>query len=195
MRTTVLKKMCLAGIVLTTVLGIKIPASDDDSESRIRQGYSIAPVPLDLQGRNRALIGLGSYLVNGVGNCVSCHTIGGGFVAGGNPFLGQPPVINVAAYLGGGASFGPFVSRNLTPDAQGLPAGLTFGEFEQVMRHGTDLKHLAPPVPSPTLDLLQVMPWPAHRHMTDWDLRAIYEYLAAVPCVEGGPGVLVSRCG
>lgn len=195
MRTTILKKMCLAGIVLTTVLGIKIPASDDDSESRIRQGYSIAPVPLDLQGRNRALIGLGSYLVNGVGNCASCHTIGNGFLAGGNPFLGQPTVVNIAAYLGGGTPFGPFVSRNLTPDAQGLPGGLTLGEFRQVMRHGTDLKHLAPPVPSPALDLLQVMPWPAHRHMTDRDLQAIYEYLTAVPCVEGGPGTPASRCG
>jgi hypothetical protein len=63
------------------------------------------------------------------------------------------------------------------------------------MRHGTDLKNLAPPVPSPTLDLLQVMPWPAYRHMTDQDLQAIYEYLSAVPCVEGGPGVPPSRCG
>jgi hypothetical protein len=195
MRTTILKKMCLAGIVLTTVLGIKIPANDDDSESRIRQGYSIAPVPLDLQGKNRALIGLGSYLVNGAGGCFGCHTIGGGFLPGGSPFNGEPAMINVAAYLGGGRAFGPFVSRNLTPDAEGLPAGLTLGEFKEVMRHGTDLKNLAPPVPSPTLNLLQVMPWPDSRHMTDQDLQAIYEYLTAVPCLEGGPGMPPSRCG
>ena len=85
MKTPILKKMCLAGIVLTTVLGIKLLANDDDFESRIRQGYSIAPVPLDLQGRNRALIGLGSYLVNGAGGCFGCHTIGGGFLPGGSP--------------------------------------------------------------------------------------------------------------
>jgi hypothetical protein len=29
--------------------------------------------------------------------------------------------------------------------------------------------------------LLQVMPWPVYQTMTDSDLRAIYEYLLAVP--------------
>jgi hypothetical protein len=51
MKTPILKKMCLAGIVLTAVLGIKLPANDDDSESRIRQGYSIAPVPSTFKAR------------------------------------------------------------------------------------------------------------------------------------------------
>jgi hypothetical protein len=36
-------------------------------------------------------------------------------------------------------------------------------------------------------NLLQVMPWPIHRNMTDHDLRAIYEYLSAVPCIAGPP--------
>ena len=30
------------------------------SESRIRRGFAIAPVPLDMNGKNRALVGLGS---------------------------------------------------------------------------------------------------------------------------------------
>jgi hypothetical protein len=30
------------------------------------------------------------------------------------------------------------------------------------------------------------MPWPVLRHMTDQDLRAIYEYLRAIPHAEHG---------
>jgi hypothetical protein len=33
--------------------------------------------------------------------------------------------------------------------------------------------------------ILQVMPWPTFQNMTDQDLRAIYEYLRAVPCNPG----------
>jgi hypothetical protein len=29
------------------------------------------------------------------------------------------------------------------------------------------------------------MPWPGLSHLTDHDLRAIYEYLSAIPCVAG----------
>jgi hypothetical protein len=31
--------------------------------------------------------------------------------------------------------------------------------------------------------LLQVMPWPTFRNMSDRDLEAIYEYLSAIPSV------------
>jgi hypothetical protein len=34
-------------------------------------------------------------------------------------------------------------------------------------------------------DLLQVMRWPFFRNMTDHELRAIYEYLTAIPCNPG----------
>jgi hypothetical protein len=33
-------------------------------------------------------------------------------------------------------------------------------------------------------DLLQIMPWPVYKNMTDHDLRAIYEYLSAIPCID-----------
>jgi hypothetical protein len=33
--------------------------------------------------------------------------------------------------------------------------------------------------------LLQVMPWPAFGKKTDQDLRAIYEYLRAIPSLPG----------
>jgi len=45
-------------------------------------------------------------------------------------------------------------------------------------------------------DLLQIMPWPNFQDYSDQDLRAIYEYLKAVPCVQGNyPGDAANRCG
>jgi len=158
--------------------------SDNGEGSKIQIGFDIAPVPLDLKGKNPDLVGLGSYLVHAAGGCTDCHTWPN-YAAGGNPFLGQPEQINTAGYLAGGRFFGPvIVSNNLTPDpVSGLPGGMTFEEFELVMRTGIDRDHSAPPVPSPTDDLLQVMPWPVFRNMSGRDLEAIYEYLRAIPSV------------
>ena len=197
----------LAGMLIRSA---RVQADDDDSESKIRQGFAIAPVPLNLGRKNRALVGLGSYLVNGPGDCNACHNPGPGnnqFLPGGNPFFGQPKHINPATYLGGGRNFGQLgtppsganiISRNLTPDKTGLPSGGdTFEEFRQIMRTGVDFDHLhptCPGVPDATCvpapfngNLLQVMPWPNFQNMTDNDLRAIYEYLRAIPCIEGPP--------
>ena len=187
-------------------------ADDDDTSSRIKIGYAIAPVPLKLEGKNRALVGLGSYIVNAVADCNGCHSAGPAteFLPSGNPYWGKMPIkINTATYLGGGRDFGPFpapiptalkhlISRNLTPDKTGLPeGGHTLKEFMQIMRTGVDMDHLHPTctgtpdgacVPPPFDGaLLQVMPWPIHRNMTDRDLKAIYEYLSAVPCIAGPP--------
>jgi hypothetical protein len=40
------------------------------------------------------------------------------------------------------------------------------------------------------------MPWPIHQNMTDHDIRAIYEYLSAIPCIEGppAPSILHNDC-
>jgi mono/diheme cytochrome c family protein len=152
--------------------------------SRIVRGYEVAPVRLDLRKKDYALVGLGSYLVNVVGACNDCHT-NPPYAAGGDPHLGQPKRINAANYLAGGVVFGPFVSRNLTPDPQtGRPANLTFEQFRYMMRTGVDLKHAHPQI-SP---LLQVMPWPVYQEMTDRDLRAMYEYLRAIPHAEPAAG-------
>jgi hypothetical protein len=94
--------------------------------------------------------------------------------------LGQPKKINTANYLAGGMQFGPFTSRNITPEANGLPAGLTLSQFMEVIRHGTDFDHLHPQI-SP---LLQVMPWTVYQSMTDRDIQAIYEYLSSIPHAE-----------
>src|SRR5258707_2122428 len=153
----------LALIVVTGTLirSPRVNASDQDrdedrEESRIQQGFAVAPVPLNLDGKNRALVGLGSYLVNAAGDCNACHNAGPGnnqFTATGNPYFGEPKVINQATYLGGGRDFGPVVpgnsahiiTRNLTPDKTGRPeGGHTFAEFVQIMRTGVDMDHLHP---------------------------------------------------
>jgi hypothetical protein len=160
--------------------------------ARIARGFQIAPVPLNLEGKNLALVGLGSYLVNAVGGCNDCHT-NPPYADGGDPFLGQPKQVNAARYLAGGTPFGPPgdpntpVSRNLTPRANGLPANLTWAQFRQVLRTGADLKHRPPFVPSAENDLLQVMPWPVFQDMTERDLQAIYEYLRSIPSLPSNP--------
>ena len=114
--------------------------------------------------------------------CNDCHTAPP-FAEGGDPFMGQPEKINTAGYLAGGAAFGPFISRNLTPRANGMPANLTFEQFREVMRKGTDFKNRHPEI-SP---LLQVMPWPVYGKMTALDIRAMYEYLSAIPSLPTPP--------
>ncbi len=143
-----------------------------------KRGLAIAPVALNLTGKDRKTVGEGSYLVNIF--CSGCHT-SPEYAPGGNPFFGQPEMVNTANYLAGGAQFGPFTSANITPDSQtGLPANLTFDQFVEVMRTGRDFKNRHPQFGP----LLQVMPWPSFAKLTDDDLRAIYEYLRAVPHAE-----------
>lgn len=179
-------RLFLIALTLTGVVflshesgGQNPPPSPDSEASRIFRGYQIAPVPLRLRGLNRSLVGLGSYIVNAQGGCNDCHT-NPPYENGGNPFLGQPEHINTAGYLAGGVQFGPFTSRNITPYEDGQPAGLSWPEFKRTIRTGHDFKQAHPQI-SP---LLQVMPWPVYRHMTDRDLRAIYEYLRAIPPIE-----------
>lgn len=160
-------------------------APADQDSARIQIGYAIAPVPLDLRGKNRALVGLGSYIVNAQSACNDCHTQPQ-FALGGDPFMGEPEMINAGQYLAGGRQFGPFTSANITPDENGLPAGLTYVEFKYVLRTGCDPDGLDFNDPS-TCTLLQVMPWPVFGKMVDRDIRAIYEYLRAIPSLPDNP--------
>lgn len=145
-------------------------------------GLKIAPVPLKYPPAQRRLVGLGSYIVNGQGGCNDCHT-NPPFAPGGDPFMGEPTQVNAEHYLAGGMQFGEITSRNLTPRLNGRPAGFTFAQFRTVMRTGFDLKYAHPEI-SP---LLQVMPWPVYRYMTDEDLLAVYTYLSAIPPATPGP--------
>lgn len=157
-----------------------------EEAARIRIGFQVSPVPLALHGVDPNLVGLGSYLVNTRATCNHCHTFPQ-WETGHNPFLGQfPAKVNAAAYLAGGRPFagGLIVSRNITPDAHGLPAGLTFAQFVKVLRTGIDPDNVHPQI-SP---LLQVMPWPYFRTMSDHDLAAIYAYLRAIPSLPSAAG-------
>jgi hypothetical protein len=170
-------------IALTGWLNIspKVQAQDhqrDLEESRIRIGFEIAPVPLNLEGKDRDLVGLGSYWVNAVSDCNFCHTAGGppnfNYAAGSNPYFGQRQKTDPTAYLAGGSDFGPalppgfyapgygtyvgpdIISRNLTPDKTGLPeGGHTLEQFMQIMKTGVDMDHAHPtctsssPTPTP----------------------------------------------
>ena len=174
-----IRSIAVAGAAAAVLALMALPAAgaadDESSQSQIQRGFEINPVPLDLKGKNRALVGLGSYIVNTTG-CNDCHT-NPSYAPGGNPFLGQPEQVNVAGFLAGGQHFGPFVSANITPDALGRPAGLTLEQFISTLRTGHN------PVDPPGV-LLQVMPWPAFGKKTDRDLTAIYEYLRSIPSIE-----------
>src|SRR5437870_12800090 len=115
----------LVGMSITSPRGQAYGDNNGGKESEIRQGFAIAPVPLNLDGKNRALVGLGSYLVNAVADCNGCHGPLLEFAPGGDPYQGQPKHINQQGYLAGGNPlFGPFfLPRNLTPDKTGRPEG------------------------------------------------------------------------
>jgi mono/diheme cytochrome c family protein len=127
------------------------------------------------------VIGNGSYLVNAVADCASCHGSGSTYLGGGctAPVDGGPPACSGASFTvpaGGDAGVTTVYARNLTPDsATGLT--LSFTQFEQVMRTGADFK-------SSQAHTLIVMPWAAFRWMSSYDLASIYFYLQAVPPVS-----------
>src|SRR6476469_3812607 len=119
------------GLLVILGVGLIVVAAQaaTSNDERIARGFKIAPVPLNLTGLNRDLVGLGSYIVNSQGGCNDCHT-NPPFAAGGDPFSGQPKRVNKAGYLAGGTPFGPgLVSANITPDAKRRPAGLTLARF------------------------------------------------------------------
>jgi|SRR5262245_32563944 len=163
-----LAALCAQGPAL--VKADNIP--DGAADPRIQRGFDIAPVPLDLAGKNTDLVGLGSYIVNAQALCADCHSCPT-YAPGHNPFLGQPKQFNKENYLAGGVPFGPFISANITPDANGNPAGLSFEDYLRLIRTGHD--------PDDPEEIVQVMPWPFYQSMLTHDIRAVYEYLRAVP--------------
>lgn len=209
--------LCAAGIIAGSIPSSPRAVAQTGLDARVIIGLNAVPFQLNMAGKNPALVGLGSYYVNVVGDCDGCHSAGPPteYARGGNPYFNQPKVVNLATYLGGGRNFGPMVpnsapiiSRNLTPDASGLPiGGDTLDQFIHTIRTGIDPDHLHPPCSGTTVNascipapfdgnLLQVMPWPNLKDLSDYDLSAIYEYLSTVPCVQGNdPRDVLHRCG
>ncbi len=179
------RRVLMAGMGVAVVLALassgRVVLSHDreeGDESRIQKGFEISPVKLSFHRRNRAWVGLGSYIVNAQGACIDCHTCPT-YAHGGNPYAGQKTLVNSANYLAGGVPFGPFTSANLTPDADGKPFGLTFDGFKQVMHTGHNPA-------DPPGEIVQVMPWPIYGNMTDHDLRAVYDFLRSIPQAQPG---------
>jgi hypothetical protein len=166
-----------AGIIVLAGMQLspqKVHADERDSWQNLSEiGLRIAPVPLNLRGKDPALVGLGSFIVNAQSDCNGCHTsspTGAEYGPSNNPYLlfpfNNPPWKVVAEYyLGGGQSFGPaggagissgpyaagpgngplIISRNLTPDYTGLPeGGHTLSQFLTIMRTGHDYDQLHP---------------------------------------------------
>lgn len=197
------------GIVLILSNAPRIEAQNSNQQgnqgegesSLVEQGFAIAPVPLNLAGKDRNLVGLGSYLVNAVGDCNGCHSSGTQsslflypYKPGGNPYFGQPESLDPSAYLNGGTFFGtvgtatgpfnyagPFIiTRNLTPNYAGVPeGGNSLARFTQIMRHGTDFDHIHP---SCSAAQLQVIQNPPNNITTVAQLEAAVNY-----CIPGGP--------
>src|SRR4051794_37409326 len=130
----------VAGVIFLVFPGSAraIEAQGASESSQIQIGMDIAPVRLDLTGKNRSLVGLGSYIVNAQGGCNDCHTwrsttiapnFGSNYEEGGDPFLGQPEQIYAAGDLDGG---GPVVAGitdiKLTPERAGAAFGLAPGK-------------------------------------------------------------------
>ncbi|MGA6957332.1 MAG: hypothetical protein WA306_04795 [Candidatus Acidiferrales bacterium] len=210
-------------ILLTGAISVAVSAREqdkDDEDRLVEIGFKIAPVHLNLENKDHDLVGLGSFLVNAVAVCNDCHSPAGAmgpeeYLPGNNPYYGQKNVVNAAVYLSGNMDFGPIgpgspdiISRNLTPDKTGLPeGGRSFLQGLTIMRTGRDFDLVHPPCTGapdgtclPAMDgdgnLLQIMRWRFYQNMTEHQLRAIYEYLSAVPCVEGppAPSVLHNDC-
>jgi hypothetical protein len=127
------------------------------SRTGVRQ-FADPGVSAQSEGKDIQLVGLGSYFVNAIGGCSDCHSFpkflpqgdtAGSNPAAGDPYQGTPSTQSVngqlvanfstSNYLAGGQCFGPFMARNLTPDAHSLPQGLTEEEFVKVMRAGEDI--------------------------------------------------------
>jgi hypothetical protein len=178
----------VAAILMATML--QGSAARADEYSQILRGYEIISeifpkkTKLNFAGKDWALVGLGSYLVNSTG-CNDCHTHPN-WADNHNPYLGQPKQINTDVYLSGGRIFGPVatpiaVSANITPDkTTGRPAGLTLAGFLEVMRTGHDPQ-------DPRGEILQIMPWPLYQWKTKQDLTAMYEYLRVIPSLPDNP--------
>lgn len=170
----------LAGLTFLTLcwmstLSTRAHADSSSSDSRVQLGFSLSPVKLDLAGKNPALVGKGSFIVNAQSDCNGCHNsplLGGEWAPNHNPSFGQSKVVNANGFLAGGTPFGPFpgtgkfipagsppglyvYSRNLTPGCETAPCsnplpagGMSFQDFLTVFRTGHDFDNAHPACPN-----------------------------------------------
>lgn len=100
-------------------------------------------------------------LVYAIGGCTNCHTRkGGAELAGGDPIR---------------TPFGTFHPPNITPDPETGIGGWSYGDFVRAMRDGRA------PDGSP---YYPAFPYTSYHHITDDDLRALWDFLRTVPPVK-----------
>ena len=79
-----------------------VHADDDDRETKVQIGFQIAPVRLNLAGKDRTLVYLGSYIVNGANDCNACHNSGVApnfeYLPGANPYASQRKILDPAVF-------------------------------------------------------------------------------------------------
>src|ERR1700760_4919797 len=106
-RTAARVGIWLGTVIVATTLQASASLADDVVQ--ILRGYEIISeifpkgTKLNFAGKDWALVGLGSYLVNSTG-CNDCHTHPN-WAPGHNPYMGQTKQINTAEYLSGGRQF------------------------------------------------------------------------------------------
>jgi hypothetical protein len=168
--------------------------ADDNEQSQIAIGWRIAPSFINAQGKDHALVGLGSFIVNGQADCNGCHGSdpANEYLFANNPYFlnfTAPRQYNQATYLNGGQDFGA-VGPGIANGVMG--AGPDIISFMTIIRTGHDFDKLHLNCSDVVTDncyqfpvngaVLQVMPWPLYANMTDRQLKAIWTYLSTVPC-------------
>lgn len=178
----------------------------EDESSLVEQGFAIAPVPLNLTGKDHGLVGLGSYLVNAIGDCNGCHSSGSPtslfiypYLAGFNPYFGQSEKLDPSVYLNGGAFFGmvgtptgplgyagpAIITRNLTPNYLGVPeGGNTLAQFKMIIKHGLDVDGIHP---SCTAAQIGIINKPPNGVTTIAELEPLVSYCIPGGVINGGP--------
>ena len=150
----------------------RVHAQDDadSEEAQIAIGWRIAPSFILARGKNPALVGLGSLIVNAQADCNGCHGPDptNEYLSTDNRYFlapNSPAKFNQATHLNGGQNVGPagvgivqdvnsppyagprlgpnIITRNLTPDHTGNPeAGNDLDTFVKIMRTGHDFDQL-----------------------------------------------------
>jgi hypothetical protein len=139
MKTQQLVKMAVGAVLTLGVIALVGPLNtsptvraqdtgNNDEEQFVHIGYAIAPVPLNLEGKNRDLVGLGSFIVNAQADCNGCHTAGGppnfNYANNGNPYFFSQLLgtkTDPTTYLAGGTPFGQAVPSSAS--VGGFPSG------------------------------------------------------------------------
>jgi hypothetical protein len=93
--------ICVAAVLAASVFGVRtLKADEDNDESKIRRGFDIAPVTLNLKGKNRASSACSHRQLRANDGCHPRHRRS---LFRFNPLFGSDSAkINPNTYLGGG---------------------------------------------------------------------------------------------